>query len=458
MPAITKQLLRKRAEHNEGLLVSLEEISLHQEEIERIDEILGMTCRHLKILYLQNNLIFKIENLIHLKELEYLNLALNNVFKIEGLQNCEFLKKLDLTVNFIDVDELEASINHLVPLDRLKDLYMMGNPAEANWSKCESYLIAKLPQLLTLDGKEITRSMQISARQKLDELEAELRKLAHIRKKEKLEKASSRSIEVIEDNNSDMKALKSTTGEAMTVEDMEVENQRLDEERNKMTENTPEARVEIYRELAQQKKEKEDRERANQPKERDFEREQSESIAAARRLESELGEGEIKQKNEGGWEFRWDEDSVKGMVTLEVSVAKFLDSSLIDVDIHPNYISIVIKSKVLRLRLPDEVKVSESKCQRSKTTGSLIVIMPKVNPKSSSVFISAKSQQSQRTSSSASTIRSGASVRKVGGVEKKLSIQELMIAEANTSTLLTSSQSDVNPMSVDFRNIVKHSE
>ncbi len=39
MPQITKKLLRKRAEHNEGLLTTLEEISLHQEEIEEINEV-----------------------------------------------------------------------------------------------------------------------------------------------------------------------------------------------------------------------------------------------------------------------------------------------------------------------------------------------------------------------------------------------------------------------------------
>ena len=33
---------------------------------------------------------------------------------------------------------------------------------------------------------------------------------------------------------------------------------------------------------------------------------------------------------------------------------------------------------MLRLRLPAEVKASESKCQRSKVTGSLLVVMPKV--------------------------------------------------------------------------------
>jgi protein TilB len=86
MPIITRQLLRKRSEHNEGIISTMEEISLHQEELEGINEILGSTCRKLKILYLQNNVIPKLENLTHLKDLEYLNMALNNCKKIEGLQ------------------------------------------------------------------------------------------------------------------------------------------------------------------------------------------------------------------------------------------------------------------------------------------------------------------------------------------------------------------------------------
>jgi protein TilB len=171
MPHITRALLRKRAEHNEGMISTLEEISLHQEELESINEVLGMTCRKLKILYLQNNIIPKMENLYHMKDLTYLNLALNNISKIEGLHNCEFLRKLDLTVNFIDLDTLKESIENLQSRSNLQELYMMGNPSEANWVNFKFYVTAKLPQLQTLDGTEITKSMQIQARQKLPALE-----------------------------------------------------------------------------------------------------------------------------------------------------------------------------------------------------------------------------------------------------------------------------------------------
>ncbi|CAF1387503.1 unnamed protein product [Adineta ricciae] len=84
MVFITESLIRKRAEHNEGELSTLEEVSLHQQDIERIEH-LDKWCRELRILYLQSNLISKIENVGRLKKLEYLNLALNNIEYIENL-------------------------------------------------------------------------------------------------------------------------------------------------------------------------------------------------------------------------------------------------------------------------------------------------------------------------------------------------------------------------------------
>ena len=59
-------VLPQRAEHNEGMVSTLEEVALHQNNIERI-EALGQLCPNLKILYLQSNLISKIQNLHKLK-------------------------------------------------------------------------------------------------------------------------------------------------------------------------------------------------------------------------------------------------------------------------------------------------------------------------------------------------------------------------------------------------------
>lgn len=57
--SVTEDLIRRRAEHNECEIFSLEEVSLHQQDIERIEH-LGRWCKELRILYLQNNLIPRI--------------------------------------------------------------------------------------------------------------------------------------------------------------------------------------------------------------------------------------------------------------------------------------------------------------------------------------------------------------------------------------------------------------
>jgi len=180
---ITKDLIKKRAEHADGILPDLEELSMHQFEIEKI-EVVGDVCRKLRILYLQNNIIGKMENLQHLKDLEYLNMALNNITVIEGLGTCEFLNKLDMTVNFIDVDTFAASMAHLKQHRHLRELYLMGNPC-ADWDGHRAYVAASLPQLQCLDGKDIAKTERILALQQLPRLEHHLYKLAEAKRAEK---------------------------------------------------------------------------------------------------------------------------------------------------------------------------------------------------------------------------------------------------------------------------------
>lgn len=536
MPVITRKLLRKRAEHNEGMISTLEEISLHQEELEGINEVLGATCRKLKILYLQNNIIPKMENLFHLKDLEYLNLALNNITKIEGLQNCEFLNKLDLTVNFIDMDTLEDSIQHLLSRDRLKDLYMMGNPCQANWEGFTMYVVAKLPQLETLDGTAINRSSRILALQRLENLEIELRELAAIKRQEKEMKRielnyvsssetaipASESEEVVHGSTSNAhdnavdddcveevysnavlsqqqqekvsgtklrsKASKiNYTTTLMTTTDtppVPTPFKQLDDsdgnEKEELTEHNPETRIEIYRELAEQKREKEEREAANRPRERDYEAEHKSSVESIRKTEEALkGDSkakadrvsaediEVKQKNEGQWNFRWDEESKAGCLCLEVDVSRHLDSSLIDVDVHPSYVSIIIKGKLLRLRLPSEVSASESKCQRSKTTGSLLVIMPRTKSdkgnKYNPIYVTAtKSVPGGRkvTNAGSGNARVSSTSTSIAARPKKLSLQEELLAASGPAGAIGSSGESLSTgntksSSVDIRNIIR---
>lgn len=166
---VTEQLIRKKSEHNELMISTLEELSLHQEDIERIEQLQNW-CRNLKILLLQNNLIGKIENIFKLKHLEYLNLAINNVEKIENLDELESLQKLDLTLNFIgaltSVDGLKNNYN-------LKHLTLTGNPC-TDYDAYRDYVIVTLPQLETLDGIEIKRSDKILANQNFAEKRAKI--------------------------------------------------------------------------------------------------------------------------------------------------------------------------------------------------------------------------------------------------------------------------------------------
>jgi protein TilB len=172
MVEITRELLRKRAEHNEMMLSNLEEVSLHQQNIGKIEN-LDVYCRHLKILYFQNNLISKMEGLNKLVELEYLNMAVNSVEKIEGLKRCESLNKLDMTLNFIDLESLRESMENLEWNSNLTDLYLTGNPC-TDWANYRDYVIAKVETLMQLDGTEIEKSHRYAAKQRLDKLEIEL--------------------------------------------------------------------------------------------------------------------------------------------------------------------------------------------------------------------------------------------------------------------------------------------
>lgn len=155
---VTEQLIRKKSEHNELVISTLEELSLHQEDIETIEHIQNW-CRDLKILLLQHNLISKIENLYKLKKLEYLNLAVNNIETIENLDQLESLHKLDLTLNFIGN---LISVEHLRDNYNLRELILTGNYC-ASYTGYREFVISTLPQLNNLDGIEIKRTDQLTA-------------------------------------------------------------------------------------------------------------------------------------------------------------------------------------------------------------------------------------------------------------------------------------------------------
>lgn len=174
MVALTLELIRSKAEHHDGLLSELEELSLHQLQIEKIESV-SAVCPRLKILYLQNNLISKIDGLRRLSELRYLNLALNNITSISGLEQCHALSKLDLTVNFVSLSALRPSLMNLRDNERLSELFvhrigtlvsksltrtanrrfLQGNPC-TEWQYYRQMVVHLLPNLESLDGQKVT--------------------------------------------------------------------------------------------------------------------------------------------------------------------------------------------------------------------------------------------------------------------------------------------------------------
>ena len=64
---------------------------------------------------------------------------------------------------------------------------------------------------------------------------------------------------------------------------------------------------------------------------------------------------------------------------LDVAIGKFLDTSLIEADVQPTFVRLLIKGKLMQLTLTEEVSPDKSVAQRNKHTGHLVVTMPKVN-------------------------------------------------------------------------------
>lgn len=262
-----------------------------------------------------------------LKYLEYLNLSMNNVQTIEGLSGCESLKKLDLTMNFIPVRNL-IQITELKANHQLRELFLTGNPC-TDFEGYRSYTIANLPQLTHLDGVEITCLERIVARQ--------------------------RSISLHEAILQDVD--RSDAGQQPDVETVS----KLESEQRPWC---PATRI----------------------IESDILDTASEGTTNASQIEKKRGfeplpddTSQIKQKNQGGFTFTLTESLDETTLMLEVKVDSFLDTSLIQVDVHPLVVRVMVKDELLQLKLSDEVSSGASTAERSRVSGKLLIKMPKAN-------------------------------------------------------------------------------
>ncbi|XP_053517069.1 dynein axonemal assembly factor 11 isoform X2 [Artibeus jamaicensis] len=373
MGRITEDLIRRNAEHNDCVIFSLEELSLHQQEIERLEH-LDRWCRDLKILYLQNNLIGKIENVSKLKKLEYLNLALNNIEKIENLEGCEGLVKLDLTVNFIGELSSVKSLQHNI---HLRELFLMGNPC-ADFEGYRQFVVAALRQLKWLDGKEIERSERIQALQNFPEIEQQIREQerAYCLKRANDKKEAQRKLqeerEHEEGSRPDFDSPTSAESKghlpAPEAQGGDPNKKKLDDSEddlefwNKPSPFTPESRLETLRHMEKQRK---DQEKLSEKK----------KVKAPRTLITE--DGRALNVNEPKLDFSLKDDEKRNQIILDLAVYRYMDTSLIKVDVQPTYVRVMVKGKPFQLVLPAEVQPDSSSAKRSQTTGHLVVCMPK---------------------------------------------------------------------------------
>ncbi|XP_056266444.1 dynein axonemal assembly factor 11 [Pseudoliparis swirei] len=320
MVYITEELVRRRAEHNGGEISSLEELSLHQQDLESIQH-LQRWSRELRILYLQSNLIPRIENVGRLKKLQYLNLALNNIEVIENLEGCESLEKLDLTVNFV---VLLSGVVSLQQNLQLRELFLVGNPC-SQFEGYRQYVVATLPQLKWLDGVEVSRSERLRACWGLEEVRRRVRE----QEEEHLERRAAQKEEARKEKG-DEERKPGRGGGPASEENQEEEERREEEFWHTPCAFTPESRLEAHRHLKEKKEKKE------------------------------------KEK-----------PPPNDLHLMTSTPLRHMDSSLVDVDVQPTYARVTVKGKVFQMVLPAEVKPDSSTARRSQTTGHLVLTMPR---------------------------------------------------------------------------------
>lgn len=239
---------------------------------------------------------------------------------------------------------------------------LMPNPSRG-WCR---YLVARCPQITTIDGKEVTRSERILAAQALERLSKELRRLAAAKRAEKRRAEEAKARKKAARHG----VVESKSG-GVIVEDLGSDEE--DDDGDDRCDWTPEVRVEMAEEQAEQKRKEEERKREMSAPERDYEREhqvcvcwpcvpglavmggrlhvyavlacycEQEKVAKVKELEAEVEAKKVRQCNEGRYEFHLEDEDGKGNVVLTIPLPRHLDTCLLDVDVHPTYITVVIK-------------------------------------------------------------------------------------------------------------------
>ncbi|KAK4299619.1 hypothetical protein Pmani_028120 [Petrolisthes manimaculis] len=354
MVKITLELVRKRSEHNDGELSTLEELSLHQMDVEKMEH-LHRWCPNLRILYLQGNLIAKIENVGRLRGLEYLNLALNNLESVSGLERCEALQKLDLTANFITH---LTSLLTLQDLPNLTQLYMTGNPC-TDYRGYRTWVLCNLWVLSELDGVKVTRGERLRALQDLTSAHTTVNK----DQQEALERRAREK----------MKQQQQQQQQEGNDEVKDSDNDSDNEEKwwDGTSEHTPESRIATHRHIAAR------RHRHQQAREHTHNNTNKKKENTPRLFTTD---GRPMNVNSANLQFKFTEDEQENTFVLDVNTYKYLDPSLVSCSVETWYVRVTVRGKILQLVLLEEVRPGQATARRSQVTGHLVITMPKLAP------------------------------------------------------------------------------
>nr|XP_020043628.1 protein tilB homolog isoform X2 [Castor canadensis] len=242
----------------------------------------------------------------------------------------------------------------------------MGNPC-ADFDGYRQFVVVTLQQLKWLDGKEIERSERIQALQNYPAVEQQIREQekAYCLRRAREKAEAQRKLEEEHENEKRSSpgfngrwytdiypALSFSTESKNHLQAPEIQAEHKTDKLdacdddlafwNKPSLFTPESRLETLRHVEKQRKAEEKLS------------EKKKNVRPPRTLVTEHGKA------------------------LNVNEPKYMDTSLIEVDVQPTYVRVMVKGKPFQLVLPAEVRPDSSSAKRSQTTGHLVICMPKV--------------------------------------------------------------------------------
>jgi len=261
---------------------------------------------------------------------------------------------------------------------------MIGNPC-TKFDGYRDFVIAVLPRLQILDGREVLRSERISATQALPFIRKCLNEhLASLSVTQPTKELKHTDVTSRQTDQSDISAPAEDTPSGTDVDNgsniAEPSLTSLDDSQRptytdtseKASNWSPEGRLIDHKKLEALRKEHEDSAKSSRSG-------TSKSSTESNTQPTASADITPRQKNEGRWPFKVEDDASGENIVVEIGFPKFLDTSLIDVDIHPTYVKAVTKGKTILLTFPDEVISEQCKAQRSKVTGSLVLTLPKTH-------------------------------------------------------------------------------